>query len=425
MTISNNFAINSLAMQQVMATHFHANTTSQASTAFTQSCAGIDKNVTSFQVQKSSTMQIGFVATQFQAQNAISSVNRTNNASSNWCISDHYKVPLEEVVPALRKLEAELKAFNFSGMTDIEIYDYVESRYIEVFGEDFRMAYHLGVDDPKSNCPNFNSLSYNMVNNLIRTGGYDSNTGKLLDSANFRSIFNSFNSILRDHFSEYVGGYDRTRDINRERLYGDLDKFEIMDAIRAKYPESLTYRDLALMTSEMYDVGLTSFAMRGYGDFCDEYNPDGSRKQTQNEFNESVIRKLDLPVDVSSILSGYNYAVQNLRAGETLSQASFDLRDFAIRYFGAVMDPNGLFLINEKVDIDLQNLKWDYTKMIPDLEEEFIETLNQHDSEVAKIREKNNTEYERKRVQAVYEDSSLTPRRKAGSLTSASEGVAS
>jgi len=170
MTVSSNFAGNSIAMQQSMAVRFQASAVSRTSTAFTPGGVGFEKKATSFHVQKSSSMQIGFVATQFQALNAVNCAAKSKQKFENWCISDHYKVPLEEVLPTLRKLQDELKFTDFSGKTDFEIYDYIENRFIEVFGEDFRMAQHLGLDDPKSNCPDFNN-----INNRLAIGAYSGN----------------------------------------------------------------------------------------------------------------------------------------------------------------------------------------------------------------------------------------------------------
>ena len=77
-------------------------------------------------------------------------------------------------------------------------------------------------------------------------------------------------------------------------------------------------------------------------------------------------------------------------------------------------------------DVDL-DVKWDFTKMIPNLEEEYIKTLENHDREIDRIRERNNMNHERNRVKAVYEDSSFTPRKKpvTGSSIGINEGEAS
>ena len=154
MIISNNFASSSMAMQQSMSMRFQASAVSKKSTAFTQNSVGFVNKASSFQVKKSESKQIGFVATQFQAQNAVAGVSRSNSASANWCISNHYDMEWHEVKPVLIELQQELNNTNFTGMTDTEIYDYIENRFIEVFGKDFLMAYNLGVLDPGSNNPN-------------------------------------------------------------------------------------------------------------------------------------------------------------------------------------------------------------------------------------------------------------------------------
>ena len=435
MTISSSFASNSIAIHKSMAMRFQTSAVSQTSAVFTQNSVGFVKKAASFQVNKSNSMQIGFVATQFQAMNAVNNAAKSKQKFENWCISDHYKVSLEETLPALRKLQEELKFTDFTGKTDIEIYNHIEKRFIDVFGEDFKMAQYLGLNDPKSNCPDFNNINSKLA--MAAYSGNEEITAFFLsldrykdfyvpdhiremmtmqESTNFRHIANAFDTILRGHFSEYVGGYDRTRDINRERLYGDMSTVEIMDAIRAKYPEMLTNRDVALMTSEMYDVGIM-FPIKGLrDDQATELNADGTLKRvkSQNEQNEIWLKMLDMPYNPIPGLKGYNNTVKN---GNLCKQA-LEFRDFNVRFFGAVLGPDGLFVINEALDIDL-DIEWDLTKMIPDLEEDFIETLENHDREIYRIREINNTDHERNRVKAVYEDSSLTPRRKTGIINSA------
>jgi hypothetical protein len=309
-----------------------------------------------------SSTSVGMVATQFQSQNAVFSVGKPRAGFENWCISDHYKVPLEEVLPTLKQLRQELESKDFHGMTDFEIYEYIENRFIQTFGEDFRMAQHLGLDDPISNCPEFLNFNNKLVigafsgneetsaffasldrNNRVEIPEHIQKQMTLQHSYNFRHIANTFDYILQGHFGDYVGGPNFTRDVNRARLFGDMSRDEIMDTIRAKYPENLTYRDLALMTGEMYDVGVLGSRWGGFGDYA-EYNPDGSLKRmlSQNEHNENIIKNLNLPIRISDLVKGYNYVVQHLRRGESMPQGMLESRDFLIKYLGAVMGPNGL-----------------------------------------------------------------------------------
>jgi hypothetical protein len=380
MTVNNFVAFSSNNFQA--ATRTTSNTINATASQLRSSSEIASQPTTNIAFRRNST-SVGMVATQFQSQNAAFNAGKPRSGFENWCISDHYKVPLEEVMPTLKQLRQELDSKDFTRMTDIEIYDYIENRFMETFGEDFRMAQCLGLDDPNST------------------------------NHNFRQIANTFDHILQGHFGDFVGGPNFTRDVNRERLFGDMSKDEIMDIIRAKFPENLTYRDLALMTSEMYSVGVFSGRSGGFAG-SSQFNPDGSMKPalSQIEHNKNILKTLDLPVTISDLVMGHNYIVSNFRPGETLTQGQIESRDFIIRFFGARLGSDGLFIINDKVDIDFSDIKWDFTKMLPDLEEDFISKLDAHDRELTRRREKHGEMHDRERIIAVYDNNTLTPRSK-------------
>jgi hypothetical protein len=55
--------------------------------------------------------------------------------------------------------------------------------------------------------------------------------------------------------------------------------------------------------------------------------------------------------------------------------------------------------------------------------EEFIKTLDKHDRELARVRERYDGEQNRERVRAAYEEGSLMPRRKVGVGNNRSSGT--
>jgi hypothetical protein len=58
-------------------------------------------------------------------------------------IRSYYTMPPEDVKPLARELSEELHNTDFSGKTGVEVYEYIESKYKEVFGEDFMIAHSL------------------------------------------------------------------------------------------------------------------------------------------------------------------------------------------------------------------------------------------------------------------------------------------
>ena len=366
------------------------------------------------QVYRQDSMRFGSVASPFQTytasiqqrNHAISQFqSNTTNQNGNWCISDSYLISHEEVRPLLDAVQQKIDTANFLGMTDIEVYDWIEDRFVEAFGKDFRMAMYLGVSDPSSNCTMFNEMN----NGLVIWGVGDVN-GKLMQSRNFQAIGHSFYYALQMQFGDTVGGYNSTQEINRERLYGDMGKLEIMDNIRAKYPQNLTNRDLALMTSEMYSVGVLSFSIKEPPERLTHlYNEDGSLKRIMSDAEQSDIwlNMLDEPFNPIDIVKHYN---QVALAGE-LNQLNFEIKDFALRYLGVLLRPDGLLQIRD-FDIDI-NINRDFSKMLPDLKDEYLNELERHHRELIISRERKSMELDRERARAIYEGNSLMQRRKA------------
>jgi hypothetical protein len=130
---------------------------------------------------------------------------------------------------------------DLSGKTDKEAFAWIERQFVEVFGEDWLMERHL-------------------------PGGRQQGVPAADISWHFTRAVN--------HRLETDSSFVRNA-INRERLFGDKSNDEIQDTIRAKFPETMTYRDLALMIGKMADVGLfdtssqnPSWLPAGKGEVC-------------------------------------------------------------------------------------------------------------------------------------------------------------
>ena len=60
-------------------------------------------------------------------------------AKEVWRIEDYYKVVESNVHATLEAVYRDIEEADFSGMSDVEIYEYIENLFIEAFGEDYNM----------------------------------------------------------------------------------------------------------------------------------------------------------------------------------------------------------------------------------------------------------------------------------------------
>lgn len=123
-----------------------------------------------------------------------------------------------------------LRRVNFDGISDVEIIDTLEEWFIRMFGENFDKAYRLQVRTEDFLGP-------------IRPEG----------KRDFYHIGSMFRWIRGQIFGP---DNERIHAANRERLFGDKNDEEIKNTIMESFPQPLTYHDLAMMHSEMREVGL-------------------------------------------------------------------------------------------------------------------------------------------------------------------------
>ncbi|MCL2227926.1 MAG: hypothetical protein FWB97_09960 [Oscillospiraceae bacterium] len=291
------------------------------------------------------SLSIGNLAPQFQVYSA-----RSAAARESWCISNHYPMPPDEVWPALSKVFASIDNADFSGKTNVEIYDWIENQFVEAFGKDFMMAHSIFGSRP------------------ITADGEVATP--------FSRIGSGFKSMLIRH----LDGHAAVQEANRQRLFGDKDIIEIKDTIRASYPQRMTNREFSLMMAEMASIGAFGYDLVApqMGNFIDA-TVRTSSTFTVGDINQYWRKMLDQTADVTLLFGVYN---EFARGGRSSLGAEF--RNFLINQLGATLGPDGLLIPDGLAGLEGIELDVEYQFDTPDLLAEFLETLNQHD---ARLRE--------------------------------------
>ena len=272
----------------------------------------------------------------------------------------NYFPPLSADELEIRLREARSLSFaNFSEMTNIEIYDFIENWFIDNFGENFMKAHNLGTAWINSHYSECGTIFFS--------------------KAELNDIGLAFNSVLSNVF----GGAENAREVNRERLFGDMGKDEIRDTIRARYPQTLTKRELFLMFSEMEAAGVFNGEPRtGTTVGCVLYSYRSFSTLMSQSSWESILNE---PVNVPLLLGGYNDKLYIDRRPPSAQATSF-LKEI----FGGVKGSNGWFIgainvrtinVSEEEDISLQKkiLEQRLKQGVPDLLEYFLNSLEKRD----------------------------------------------
>ena len=249
----------------------------------------------------------------------------TTRNNEPFSIRNYYAMPPEEVGPKLRQLSEEIYNNDYSGMTGLEIYEWIESKYIEAFGKDFMMGNHL-------------------LGNLDVAGSNLSESDKERSSYAYVKIgqhfYGAVNSLTNNGRVSECPHFE----INRTRLYGNMSDGEIMDALKAKYPQPMTNRSLALMSGELYSIGITSI---GFGSYVSALTLKSGESGTYDTLppwevlEQRWSQQLDAPANLSLL-----YAVQNENMKDKENMGNpyvLQIRDLLIR-LGGTLGPDGLFM---------------------------------------------------------------------------------
>ena len=314
-------------------------------------------------VFRADSLTIGNIASPYETYSAEKPATSKNEP---WCISNCYPMSQYEVLPKIREVRQEIGNADFKGMSDFEIYDWIENKYAEAFGKDFMMAYNLGVSDPIDQ-PSSETTGFNFV-----------------------GIGSSFLGALHKQFGDAASGLRPAYpEINRARLYGDMSDTEIKDAIRAKYPPNahMTNRDLQLMSGELSSVGLISSRVP-IGFFATTFDSNGQMIDILDGYGQGrlMAKILDEPVDFSLIFGLLN---NYTRLGRN-EPFETELRDFYVKYLGATIGPDGLLYPDyfSSRRLNTGNIE------LPDLEEEFLKTLEKHEQRLNESKDQYNPESE-------------------------------
>ena len=312
-------------------------------------------------------------ASVFSAASAV----RTNEPFS---IRNYYDMPPEEVQPMLKQLEDEIFSADYSGMSGVDVYNFIENKFIEAFGEDFMMG--------------FNLLRVVPGNNMFN------NPDRVMSNYEYVDIGHSF----RDMVSGMVG-YGEMLNINRTRLFGDMSDSDIVDAIIAKYPQSKTNRCLAMIEGELLSVGIDSFSVVRLVDKLvigsNEF-PWDDNYPCWTEFEERWNRLLDGRADVQRFAALHNGDLIEARTNPGVVQNVMRTKDILLK-LGAVLGPDGLFIDpDEDKSIEL-NVEIGGTG---DLIDDFLNDLERHDNRLRESRELREKSYESKEAGKAYESTS-------------------
>lgn len=250
--------------------------------------------------------------------------------------SSYYTMPPEEVMPILDQLSEEIFNTDFSAMTALQIYEWIENRFIETFGENFMMGSHLMGNIPFDGC-------------LDRAG--------ITKNSNFTyiQIGIRFNSWVCHH----IRGSKSAFDVNRERRFGNKNDGEIVNALKAEQSQPLTNRGLAIVAGELYSVGITDMKVSGMGHVVDVLigspttRPAGELMPPWDNMEASWGRHLDSPADRSLSIM---FAAHNKLMSDRDNMSNpyiLRFRDLLV-HFGGRLGSDGLFILD--LDDELFNI---------------------------------------------------------------------
>ena len=275
-----------------------------------------------------------------------------------FSIQNFYTVPPENVKQILNQLQEEINNTNLSGMSNKNTYEWIESKFIDAFGEDFMMGFNLLQIVP----------GFDMYNNPDR----------VMSNYEYVEIGHAFYDLVSGRV-----GYEEMFSINREKLYGNKSDMEIIDDIIAKQPQRLTNRSLALITAEMRSVGINdNIGFEKYVDILFEKSGAfASKEPSWTDFEKVWNSMLDKPANVQEMAFQHSIAlVLDGRNPHVLR-----VRDILLK-LGAELGPNGLFLDPDGqafVDLNVEFASLDSD----DLFDEFHSDLEQHDEDLRESRE--------------------------------------
>ncbi|MCL2628058.1 MAG: hypothetical protein FWD44_05085 [Oscillospiraceae bacterium] len=301
-------------------------------------------------------------------------------------IRTFYSMPPEEVSALRKELTEELNNnLSLFGMTAAGVYEYIENRYKEVFGEDFLIA---------------QNLQGNLCGSLL------SDEAKETTNYAYIQIGIDFNIAIGNHVGKHLDMNTSTADINRERLYGNMSDREIMDTVMAKYPQPMTIRSLALLESELVSVGLNYLGVGKYANavtlHADECVTKGNMPSWE-ELERRWNKVIDKPADIQHLATFLNPTLgdrQEMRRPGVF-QRVMQTVEMLVK-LGAVLGPDGLFVEPKKSVFVELDVKLGAPDDSDDLVDEFLKDLEKHDKTLSENKEQLDKNRELKEVSEKY-----------------------
>jgi len=290
-------------------------------------------------------------------------------------IQNHYTMPPEDVKEKLNRLEEEIQNTNLFNMTKKQTYELIENKFIEAFGEDFMLGYKLLLIVPGSGMNNDPDMA---------TSNYE-----------YVEIGNTFHNLMSNSI-----GFKEMQEIYREKKYGDKSDMEIIDTLISERPQRLTNRCLALITAEMYSVGM--YANIGFGTYTDNlFAKFGDDTMSDwSDFEAVWNNLLDKPANIQEMAFSHNTAL----VLEGKNPFVLQVKDILVK-LGAELGPNGLFLDpdgNPFVELNVAFGSLDSD----DLFDEFRDDLEKHDESLREAKELLENHHDFKEVSGLYASAS-------------------
>ncbi|MCL2819930.1 MAG: hypothetical protein FWD38_03765 [Oscillospiraceae bacterium] len=255
-------------------------------------------------------------------------VIKTQETAGSSYVSKYYPIPEDEVVQGISNVRHIINNTDLSAKTDVEKYDFIESKFIDKFGSDFMMARNLS-----------------------------------LPSTMFYLIGVEFTDTLSKHI-------ENPEQVNRERLYGDKSSDSIQDTIRDKYPADLTNRDLFLMVNEMRNSGVLDSAslrsvgaenvtrvidtlglIKNYTRFTERDSNNNLTPLSMEERDKKWLSIMNNRININELLYLHNVLKSSGRVN-----IGTDTAPFFVKHMGGVLDNNGYFILPGSGEADWDQL---------------------------------------------------------------------
>lgn len=243
-------------------------------------------------------------------------------------LSRYYPIPESEVIPKIIEVRHIINNTNMSAKSDIEKYNFIESRFVDAFGKDFRIARDL-----------------------------------FLPSSMYYMIGVEFNDTLGRHI-------ENPEQVNRQRLHGNASTESIHDTIRNRFPTELTNRDLFLMVGQMRNEGVLDTAsirslnnggtrrlmdtlsmLRNYARFSVMPKDNMHRPLSLEERDRRWADLLNNAISIHDLLGTFNVWKEYGRV-----DVGADVTPFLVKHTGGELGENGLFKLDAHDDMDWNRL---------------------------------------------------------------------